>query len=90
MLSGLQDASTLVSASMLPQLPVFDKRTSRLNMTSPHIPVDGYNAVDNMSAAIDDPAVTDVADFADVPVADTDNGDGTIGAEVAEVAEGFE
>ena len=59
-------------------------------MTSPHIPVDGYNAVDNMSAAIDDPAVTDVADFADVPVADTDNGDGTIGAEVAEVAEGFE
>ena len=90
LLYSLQDASTLVSASMLPQLPVFDKRTSRLNMTTPHIPVDEYNAVDNMSAAIDDPAVTDVADFADVPVADTDNGDGTIGAEVAEVAEGFE
>ena len=53
--------------------------------------MDGYNAVDNMSAAIEDPAVTDVADFADVPVADTDNGDSTTGAEVAEYfAEGFE
>lgn len=80
LLSSLQDVSTLVSVSMLPPLPVFDKRTSRLNTTTPHIPVGVYNAVDNMSAAIDDPVVTDVAEFADVPVADTDKGDGTIEA----------
>ena len=67
-------------ASKLPQLPVSDRRTSRLDATAFWIPVNAGDAT-NSTPDIVNHAPTSVADFADVPVANADDGDSNNGVE---------
>ena len=67
--------SALRSASKLPQLPVLDKRICRVIASGALTPVNADNATDSRSADFECHAIADVADRADVPAANADNGD---------------